>query len=573
MFEFLENIRNDPMPSIDTETKTDGSLLGVSFAWAQEGEVVGVYLKANDVDPLDWHYLWLDLKGTKFCGHNAAFDYDVLVRAGVEIQFGFDSYIASLWVWPPHSRDHSLKSLAVDELGVQPWGSAKELIEEYGSMENVPSEIIEEYAVLDAICTYRLTHEITRPKVSQIKAAMAMNIECALIPVTWQLNNNGVKVDLAQIDDIKKRLQQDLAVLGTEINEIAGGNVYILSPAALSNVLFVKLGIDPGATSKTKTGFYSTSADYLEQIKSNHPIIEKVILYRQLNKLLSTYISDLQGCVQSNGRVYSKFNPLGSVTGRFSSSGPNLHNLPIQSERGREIRKIIVAEKGYKLVDVDYNQFQLRILADMSGSVRMRQIFQEGGDIHTETAKAIFRTNVPTKKERTHAKAINFGLIFGMGPAGIMAYGYGWNEAQDFYNRYFETYDGVKDFKERQHRQAWRGWVSTRYGRPCWVPRLHKDDSRAFIAGVERLADNYPIQGTEGDMIKIAMIRASKLIAEKGYSARMVMQVHDELVFEVAEGQVEQFCADIKERMESIPFSIPLVAEISVGDNWLECKG
>lgn len=570
--EFLKYLKQDPMPALDTETRSDGSLLGVSFAWAQDGEVTGVFIRDDELDELEWHNFWLELKGISFCGHNAPFDYNVLKNVNVEVQFGFDSYIASLWAWPPYSRDHSLKSLSVEELGVLPWGSAKELIEEYGSMEAVPQEVLTDYAVFDAVYTYRLTHEILKPKIVMMKASMAMNIECALIPVTWELNRAGVQVDLAEIATIRKQLQMDLYSLQTEINSLAGQSVFISSPAALSSVLFDVMKIDPGSTERTKTGFYSTSAYYLEQIQNNHPILPKVILYRQLTKLLTTYISSIESSIQPDGRIYSRFNPLGSVTGRFSSVNPNLHNLPIRSERGKEIRKIIVAKPGYKLVDVDYNQFQLRILADMSGSVRMKQIYLKGGDIHTETAKIIFRTLVPSKDERSAAKAINFGLIFGMGPGGIMEYGYSWDEAVEFYDRYFHTYDGVKEYLSKQHRLAWRGWVSTRYGRPCWVPRLHQDDSRAFISSVERLADNYPIQGTEGDMIKIAMIRASKMINENGYDAKIIMQVHDELVFEVEASQVDRFWVDIKERMETIPFSVPLVADITIGNNWLECK-
>ncbi|HBO34577.1 MAG TPA: DNA polymerase I, partial [Anaerolineaceae bacterium] len=372
-------------------------------------------------------------------------------------------------------------------------------------------------------------------------------------------------------------LKSDVDRLTKQAYQLAGEEFNLNSTQQLSDVLFQKLALEPPDRSKkTSSGKYSTSADVLESMRGMHPLVDTILEYRELSKLQSTYVEALPTQVNpKTGRVHTTFNQTGTVTGRIASQNPNLQNIPIRTELGRRVRQGFIAAPGHKLLAVDYSQIELRIVAHMAHDEAMMKAFHEAEDIHAATAATI--EDVPlsavTKQQRRHAKAINFGLIYGMSPFGLTrTTDLTLAEAENFVKEYFKEFPGVKKWLDNTRLEASRqGYVETLLGRRRYFPALAAGTNYTIRQREEREAINAPVQGTAADIIKLAMIRLPEALKKAGLKTRMILQVHDELIFEVPEDELDKATKVVKEVMEgALELSVPLVTEARIGDNWGE---
>lgn len=402
-------------------------------------------------------------------------------------------------------------------------------------------------------------------------------IDLPLAPVLARMEATGVRIDTEVLKQLSKRLAEEVARLEEKIYEVAGQRFNVNSPQQLAKVLYEDLQLKPKRTGRRRLKADSTAAEVLESMVNEHPIVPLVLEYRQLTKLKGTYIDPLPELIDPRtGRIHTTFNPAGASTGRLSSSNPNLQNIPIRTELGREIRAAFVPEPGWKLVVADYSQIELRLLAHLSEDPLLVEAFREGQDIHARTAAEVF--GVPlgqvTPEMRRRAKAVNFGIIYGQGPAGLAAQlGISKEEAEDYIARYFARYEGVKRYIERAIAEAREtGMTRTLFGRLRPIPDINSRNpsARSFA---ERTAVNTPLQGTAADLIKLAMIRIDDWLRAESLRTRMLLQVHDELLFEAPPEEVPRVLERVKELMEGVyRLRVPLVAEIGVGDNWRDAK-
>jgi DNA polymerase I len=401
-------------------------------------------------------------------------------------------------------------------------------------------------------------------------------IDLPLIPVLARMERAGIRVDPTVLDGLSARMEVDIQRLSEEIHALAGRPFNINSPQQLGKVLFEELRL-PAPAARGKGKAVSTAADVLEDLAAEHPIAAKVLEYRQLAKLKGTYVDALPALVSpATGRLHTSFNPAGAATGRLSSSNPNLQNIPIRTELGRQIRAAFIPRDGWKLLVADYSQIELRLLAHMSRDPLLVDAFRKGEDVHTRTAAEVF--GVPpimvSPELRRNAKTVNFGIIYGLSPFGLAAQlGIPQSEAQAYIQSYFGRYAGVKKFIDRQIEEVRRsGETRTLFGRRRPIPDINSrnPNARGFA---ERTAVNTPLQGTAADLIKLAMIRIDHRLRESGARAAMLLQVHDELVFEVPPEEVTEIGRLVKHEMEQVhALEVPLVVDIGVGDNWRDAK-
>lgn len=421
-------------------------------------------------------------------------------------------------------------------------------------------------------------------------------IEKPLIPVLEGMESAGIKVDVVYLTKLSAQFGKELKELEKQIYKLSGQEFNIASPAQMREILYDKLGLVPqvGRIKKTVKGkVASTAAGELEKLRGAHPIVDLIFDYRELAKLKSTYTDALPVLVKKDGRVHTTFNQTITATGRLSSSEPNLQNIPIRTENGRLIRKAFVAEKGFVLLSADYSQIELRVAASLSGDAEMIKAFQSGHDFHSETAARVFEVS-PEKVDhemRRRAKAINFGIIYGMGATALaQATGTPRSDAEQFIERYFEIYSGLYTFLEGQKQHARdHGYVATLFGRRRYLPEINSGVQQVRAAA-ERMAINMPIQGTAADLMKMAMIKLHERITHEyttnnariirepfvpnSRAIRMLLQVHDELVFEVKEGNVAEVAPKIKQIMESVhQLKVPIVVDLKQGLSWGEMEG
>jgi DNA polymerase I len=419
-------------------------------------------------------------------------------------------------------------------------------------------------------------------------------IERPLMRVVEQMNEVGIKVDRDVLKELSTRYGKELSNLEREIWKLAGeepvrtsegvqtGGFNINSPKVLGEIIFGKLGLADSRQKRTPTGALSTKESELIKLKDKHPIIDKILSYRELSKLLSTYIDAIPPLLDENRRLHSTFLPAGTTTGRLASANPNLQNIPIKSELGRAIRNAFVAEQGYKLLALDYSQIELRIAAMLSGDEKLIEIFKRGEDVHSGVASRVFGVKLEEvdKTTRNKAKTINFGILYGMGVNALKTnLGTDRKEAQEFYNQYFETFKTLAGYLDSVKAEAQRkGYTETMFGRRRYFSGLRS--ALPYVrAQAERMAINAPIQGTEADIVKLSMIKIDEYIKGRGWQSevRTLLNVHDEIVYEVEESLVEEASLVFKGIMEGIIPSekclgVPVIAEASVGDNWGEMK-
>ena len=398
-------------------------------------------------------------------------------------------------------------------------------------------------------------------------------MEMPLIYSLYHMEQAGVRVDKEQLKQYGEQLEGKIVTLEQEVYELAGERFNINSPKQLGEILFERMQLPHGK--KTKTG-YSTAADVLEKLAPDYPVVQKILEYRQLTKLNSSYAQGLAGFIREDGRIHGKFNQTITATGRISSTEPNLQNIPVRMELGRAIRKVFVPEDGYVFVDADYSQIELRILAHMSGDERLINAYRDAQDIHAITASEVFHTPLAevTPLQRRNAKAVNFGIVYGISAFGLSEdLSISRKEALEYINKYFETYPGVKTFLDDQVKIGKeQGYVITMYGRKRPIPELKSGNFMQRSFG-ERVAMNSPIQGTAADIMKLAMIAVDRELREKHLRSRIVLQVHDELLVEAHQEEVEQVVQILTDKMKhAADLKVSLEVEAHEGNNWLDAK-
>lgn len=511
--------------------------------------------------------------------HNAKYDVTVLAQHGLETKGSiFDTLIAA-WLINP-SGSHGLKHLAWTRLGVE----MTEITELIGSGKNqitmaqVPVEQVAPYACADVDMTTRLVEGLAAELKERGLWSLFSQVEMPLVPVLTDMERTGIRLDVAVLREMSGQLDQRLREIEREIQDSVGYNFNVNSTQQLSDALFIKLALPTEGLKKNKSGHYSTAADVLEGLRGRHEVINMILEQRQLTKLKSTYVDALPQLVNAaTGRIHTSFNQTGAVTGRISSSNPNLQNIPIRTELGREVRRAFIADAGWKLVAADYSQVELRVMAHIAQDPGLLGAFERGEDIHAATAAAVLGVPLDeiTRDQRRIAKSVNFGLSYGQSAFGLAQQtGMSRDEAAQFIKTYFEKYPGVREYIERTKRQAAeQGYVETTLGRRRYFPDLAK--MRGPERGrAEREAINMPIQGTAADIIKIAMLRLYKALGEHGLRAHMLLQVHDELVLEAPDEEVETVVSLVREVMSSsFELSVPLKVDVEVGQNWLEMDG
>ncbi len=567
----------------DTETTgTDANnceLVGLSFA-IKPGEAWYVPVSANQQEcqqVVNEFKAVLENSSIAKIGQNIKYDILVLKWYGVSIKGTlFDTMLAH-YILDPDSR-HSMDILAENYLGYSPV-SITSLIgakgKNQGSMRDVELEKIKEYAAEDADITLQLKHAF-EPMLAPVNGdKLLKEIENPLIYVLADMEREGVKVDRQTLEDFSKQLEKDVAQLETSIYEKAGVRFNIASPKQLGEVLFDKLQLDPKAK-KTKTGQYQTGEDVLLALSHKSDIVQDILDFRQLQKLKSTYVDALPQLINpKTGRIHTSYNQAVAATGRLSSNNPNLQNIPIRTERGREVRKAFIPrDENHVILSADYSQIELRLIAEISQDKNMLEAFAQGLDIHTATAAKVYGLPLAevTSTQRRNAKAVNFGIIYGQSAFGLSQnLGIPRKEAAEIIESYFNQYPGIKQYMQNTMISAReKGYVETIMGRRRYLRDINSQN--ATIRGfAERNAINAPIQGSAADMIKLAMIKIHQDIIDQKLASRMTMQVHDELVFDVPQGEVEAMKTIIAERMKhAMPVGVPIEVEIGQGLNWLE---
>ncbi len=475
----------------------------------------------------------------------------------------FDTMIAS-YLLASGSRAHDLSGVVQGILGRSlevPLTFAKEKdYERFGQVVAVLPELVK-----------KMEHELERTG----GANVFEEIEMPLIPVLYKMEMEGIELDTESLGVFSASLKKRIGQLTRNITKLAGVEFNLNSPSQLADVLFITLGLSTKGIKKTKTGF-STAAPELEKLWDTHEIIPLLSEYRELTKLQSTYVEALPKLVAKDGRVHTSFNQTVAATGRLSSSDPNLQNIPIKTELGREIRKAFVAPRGKILVAADYSQIELRLAAVIAKDKPFIQAFQEGADIHTRTAAEVWEVaqEKVTSEQRRAAKAINFGILYGMGPRSLSrSTGLSMEEAKHFIERYFEIHHAIREYLDQTKIKAHTdGYVETMFGRRRYLPEI-QSGVPMLVASAERMAINMPVQGTAADIMKMAMLRVDGWLKKSQWPARLLLQVHDELVLEVEKAAVESVMAGVKEMMESVAsFEVPLVVDVESGKNWGEMK-
>ncbi len=518
------------------------------------------------------------------CGQNMKYDVHVLAHHGVEVRgLDFDTMIASFCV-DPGSRIHNLDGLALRRLGIKKIpttdliGKGKDQI----SMREVPVADVCRYACEDADVTWRLRGNLAPELVEREVDRVFRTTEMPLLPVLVRMERNGIRLDRALLEAQGRDLESRIAAVEREIAECAGEEFNVRSTRDLGRILFEKLKVHeheavarrrPRKTAKG-TG-YATDEETMEELAVGHPLPRLVLTYRSLAKLKSTYVDTLPGFVNPDtGRIHTSYSQIAAATGRLASSDPNLQNIPIRTSEGRAIREAFVADPGHVFVSADYSQVELRLLAHLSGDENLIAAFRSGADVHRSTAARIFKVaeSDVTPDLRGRAKAINFGVIYGMGPQRLARETHvTMLEAKKFIEDYFATYPRVRAWLDETVAEARRsGYVTTLLGRRRYLPGLLDDDPRLRVQA-ENVAVNTPVQGTAADAIKLAMIRIHERLEAKAPTTRMLLQIHDELLFEVPERDRERVTALVVEAMEgAIPLDVPLKVDVGHGRNWSE---
>lgn len=571
--------------SFDTETTNIDAnlaeLVGISFSYERgTGYYVSVPADREGVLKILERFKPLfDNPDIMWVGQNIKYDMTMLKWYGFRLAGHiYDTMLANYVIDPDGKR--SMDMLSIKYLNYEPV-SIETLIGKKGkgqlSMRDVPVEQVKEYAAEDADVTLQLKQAFNPMLDEKVVRRVFEEIENPLVPVLMDMEYEGVGLDVNFLNDYSKELEKDIKQAEDNIYKHAGVNFNIGSPKQLGEVLFEVMKIDAGQK-KTKTGQYATGEDILQKLRHKHQIVEDILAYRELTKLKSTYVDSLPGLINPRtGRLHTCYSQAVAVTGRLSSNNPNLQNIPIRTDRGREIRKAFIPRsEQHRIISADYSQIELRIVAAISGDEAMINAFKENKDIHTATAAKVYGVEEKdvTKDMRRAAKAVNFGIIYGQSAFGLAEnIGVSRTEAKGIIDNYFAQYPLIKKYMDGSINFAKEhGYVQTVMGRKRWLKDIYS--ANFTVRGyAERNAINMPIQGTAADMIKLAMIALHRELKAQNFDAKMILQVHDELVFDVPVSEVERVQPVIRNCMEQamkLPFDVPASVETGVGTNWLE---
>jgi len=567
----------------DTETTSldvmEAELVGIAFSWkANQAAYISFSEKRKETQE------WLELLRDPFTkesiekiGQNLKYDFHILKNYGIEVKGRlFDTMVAHFILKP--EQKHNLNVLAEQYLNYS-MISIESLIGKKGarqlSFRSIAPEIANEYAGEDADITWQLAQILRKELNDTGFKELSENIEMPLIPVLMKMEHQGVKLDVEALNHFAIKLREDILETEQKIFVLAGMEFNINSPKQFGEVLFERMKIIENPK-KTKTKQYATGEEILIQLIDKHPIVSKVLEYRSLKKLLSTYVTALPQLVkEGTGKIHTSFNQALVTTGRLSSVNPNLQNIPIREERGREIRRAFIPEKaGNVFFSADYSQIELRVMAHLSGDEQMIQAFVNNEDIHTATAAKIYKIQAEevSKEMRSRAKTANFGIIYGISAFGLsQRMQISRTEAKELIEGYFVSYPKVKEFMDASIRMAReKGFVETMFGRRRYLPDILSRNS-VVRGNAERNAINSPIQGSAADIIKIAMIRIQEVFEEEMLGSALILQVHDELNFDVLPGELERVKEITREEMENASkLSVPLIVDMGEGANWLE---
>ncbi|MFP4097419.1 MAG: DNA polymerase I [Alphaproteobacteria bacterium] len=598
--EWITRIHEIGHVAVDTETTgltpAKADLVGISLACepgkaayiplghVQEQDLFGNASAADCIAQIDKERCLallkplLEDKSILKIAHNMKYDWQLFAKEGIEVTPCDDTMLMS-YVLDGAQHSHKMDNLSVMYCDHTPikyeeiTGKGKAQI----TFEKVLIKDALDYAAEDADITLRLYHILKPRLVAERLVAVYETIERPLIPVIARMELDGIKIDPTALHDMSEEFGKKLNTLEKDIYALAGHEFNVASPKQVGEVLFDEMGLQGGK--KTKTGSYSTSVDVLEKLSlEGHEIVTKILEHRALAKLKSTYTDALREQINpATGRVHTSYHMTGTSTGRLSSSDPNLQNIPIRTEEGRKIREAFIAKEEHVLISVDYSQVELRLIAEIAGVEALKQAFKDGVDIHSLTASRVFGVPLEdvTPDIRRQAKAVNFGIIYGISGFGLAKQlGCSVGEATNFINRYLDQFREIRDYMEATKELAKdQGFVKTLYGRKCYIPGI-QDKNQMRVRGAERQAINAPIQGSAADIMKIAMGRMPRTLKEAGLSARMLLQVHDELVFEAPKTQAEDTLALVRKIFEeaflinTVEISVPLTAEGNCGENW-----
>jgi DNA polymerase I len=594
----VRRLRAVPLVGLDTETSSlvprEADLVGLSLA-ASPTEVwylpfghrpptgeLAAPAPVRNLPPLDDFALapvvaLLEDPAVRKAAHNIKFDWQVLRRLGIELGgVDYDSMLAS-FVLDPGRRSHAIDTLCLEHFGrsMQTYADVTGRGRAQIPFAEVPVSVAASYCGTDSATVLAL-HERFAPALRDMAMEpLLRDIELPLVAVLTDMEWEGISIDPAVFARLNAELGAELRRLEGEIATVAGEALNLNSPRQLATILFEKQQLP--VLKRTKTG-PSTDADVLEQLAAmGHALPQLILDYRELQKLKSTYVDTLPATVNRHtGRIHTSFNQTGAATGRLSSSDPNLQNIPVRTPRGEEIRRGFVPKAGWQFLVADYSQIELRIMAHLSGDPAFIEAFHQGGDIHRQTAALIFGVPVEqvTADMRARAKTINFATIYGQGPFALSRQlGISQEDAKSFIARYFERFAGVRAFLDRQIRLAReQGYVETLFKRRRYIPEI-KDRNFNMRAYGERNAQNSPLQGSAADLIKLAMIRIHASLRERKLRSRMLLQVHDELVFEAPPEELDTLRELVRDHMEHVvELQVPLVVDIGVGPNWLDAK-
>ena len=580
--EFVKTISNLKEFCFDTETTSidplDAELVAMAFSWEKGSGYLICFPESQQetqaileiMRPVFENHAILKI------GQNLKFDIQVLSNYGIEVKGPlFDTMIAH-YLLEPDMR-HNMNLLSETYLSYSPV-HIESLIGEKGisqkNMRSVPVENLKEYAVEDADVTFQLK-SLFEPRIkSEGLGYLADNIEMPLISVLADMERSGVRLNQDDLKGITINLRDDIISLEKEIYSLAGTEFNISSPKQLGDILFIRLKLDDNAR-VTKTRQFITNEEILQRLTHKHPIIDKVLEYRGLKKLLSTYVEALPLLVdKKTGRIHTSFNQAVASTGRLSSNNPNLQNIPVRDERGREIRKAFVPEEGHIFFSADYSQIELRLMAHLSKDKSMIDDFLSGNDIHAATAAKIFGVGIRdvTREMRSRAKTANFGIIYGISSYGLSErLTIGRKEAKELIDGYFNSYPGVKVYMDESIEKArGLGFVTTMFGRKRYLPDIHSRN-QVIRGNAERNAINAPIQGSAADIIKIAMVRIHEKMKSEKYRSKMILQVHDELIYEVETSEFEKLKSMVLHEMsDAVKLDVPLKVDWGTGNNWFE---
>lgn len=580
--QLLQNIVTQSVLSLDTETTSidpiRAELVGMSFSYA-ENQAFYVPVPADRSEAqkiVDRFRPVFENREIMKVGQNIKYDMLVLANYGVQLQGPlFDTMVAHYVLQPElrHNMDYlaeiylNYQTIHIEEL-IGPKGKNQ------GNMRDLPPASVYEYACEDADVTLKLKNKLEKELDENNVRKLFEEIEMPLIPVLAYMERNGVRIDTEALKETSRHFTLRMKQIEEEVYQLAGTEFNIASPKQVGEVLFDRLKIVEKAK-KTKTGQYVTSEEVLESLRGKHEVVGKILEHRGLKKLLGTYIDALPQLINpETGRIHTSFNQTVTATGRLSSSNPNLQNIPIRNEDGKEIRKAFIPDDGCIFFSADYSQIELRIMAHLSGDPHMIEAFQKGQDIHAATASKIYKVPLEevTREQRSKAKTANFGIIYGISVFGLAErLNVDRKEAKELIDGYFENYPHVKEYMDESIRIAReRGYIETIFKRKRYLPDINSRN--AVVRGyAERNAINAPIQGSAADIIKVAMVRIYQRFLKEGIQSKMILQVHDELNFSVLPEEQEKVKQIVIEEMESAyKMKAPLLADSGWGQNWLE---